>query len=471
MTDIKLAIDALAERRDGYTNAENYYRGSEHEVFANARWGKLFRRTGLDYVLNYSKTVVDTVLDRLELASIQGTDDASNKAIGKIWEQNELELDCDEIHRRTLVFGECYAIVWPDEDGEIQITYNSPTTTVMIYDEDNPRKKSFAAKLWQATNQFGKPIVKMNLFYADRVEKFWRQGELDLITGGEKAWMQNETIENPWGVVPVIHFRTHRPHGTPEHAAAIGPQDAINKIVINHMDTVDYHGAPQRFALSAGGNSSEFEAFNDDDNARDNLLGLKAGPGELWYLNGIAQVGQFPAADHKNFTEPMMVYVKAMASLTQTPLHYFQNNGQFASGEALRTAEAPLVKKVRDRQISFGSAWRELFRMALMMEGIITDVQVKWQGIESIDSTDAWDMAIKKQALGIPLLQILLDMGYDSEVAEEIVKSAEEEAERKQKLGIVAQTDNTNGMNAHNMALHAQKQQQDAAQQQGQQEA
>lgn len=456
MTDIKLAMDALADRRDGYVNAENYYRGSEREVFANARWGKLFRSRGLDYVLNYSKTVVDTVLDRLEIASIQGADEASNAVINKIWEQNELELDCDEIHRRALVYGECYAIVWPDEEGEVQITYNSPTTTVMIYDEDNPRKKAFAAKMWQATNQFGKPIVKMNIFYPDRVEKYWRQGELDLMMGTENGWNKTEVVDNPWGVVPVIHFRTHKPYGTPEHAAAIGPQDAINKIVINHMETVDYHGAPQRFALSAGGNSSEFDAFHDDDNERDNLLALKAGPGELWYLNGIAQVGQFQAADHKNFTEPMMVYVKAMASLTQTPLHYFQNNGQFASGEALRTAEAPLVKKVRDRQITFGSAWRELFRLALTMEGIDSDVQVKWQGIESIDSTDAWDMAIKKQALGIPLLQILLDMGYDSEVAQEIVDAAKEEEERRRELGVSPIEDNTNGMNAHNLALKAQ---------------
>lgn len=459
MSNIKLAVDTLASRRDTYVNAENYYRGGEAEVFANSRWGKMIRRRGLDYVLNYSKTVVDTVLDRLEIAAVAGTDEASNTKINEIWEQNELELDANEIHRRALVYGECYAIVWPDEDGEVQITYNAPTTTVMIYEDENPRKKSYAAKLWESTNVFGKKIVKLNLFYADRVEKFWRTGELNLVTtADDNSWNHSETVENPFGEVPVFHFRTHRPYGTPEHASAIGPQDAINKIMVNHMETIDYQGAPQRFALSAGMNSSEFTDFDDDDTVRENIGALRSGPGELWYLNGVTGVGQFGVADHTNFTEPIMVYVKSMASLTQTPLHYFQNNGQFASGEALRTAEAPLVKKVRDRQISFASTWRDIFRFALKMEGIDTDVQVKWQGIESIDSTDAWNMALQKQALGIPLMQILLDMGYDKEVAEEIVKASEEEQKKKMEQGVPAQQNNSNmnGMNAHNMALKAQ---------------
>lgn len=461
MSDIKKAVDTLASRRDSYMNAENYYRGGEAEVFVNARWGKLLRRRGLDYVLNYSKTVVDTVLDRIEIASVAGTDEASNAAINRIWEMNELTLDANEIHKRALVYGECYAVVWPDAEGEVQITYNAPTTTVMMYDEENPRKKSYAAKLWESESVYGKKIVKMNVFYADRVEKYWRQGELNLVTTqDENSWQLSETVENPWGEVPVFHFRTHRPYGTSEHSAAIGPQDAINKIMMNHMETIDYQGAPQRFALSDGGSMNEVADFEEDDAARNNLGQLDSGPGRLWYLNGVSTVGQFNVADHKNFTEPIMVYVKAMASLTQTPLHYFQNNGQFASGEALRTAEAPLVKKVEDRQISFGATWRELFKFVLKIEGITSDVQVKWQNIESLDSTDAWNVALQKQAVGIPLLFILMEMGYDKEVAEEIVKASEEEAKKKMEAmqvpGQSGQDSNMVGMNAHNLALKAQ---------------
>jgi hypothetical protein len=468
MNDIKLAVDELAERRSTYVNAENYYRGGEAEVFANAKWRQILRRNELDYVLNYTQTVVNSVLDRLEIANVAGVGESANSTLNEIWEQNELTLDATEIHRRALVFGECYAIVWPGEDGKVQITYNSPLTTIMLYDDENPRKKRVAVKMWQTLSAFDKPIVKMNLFYDDRVEKYWRQGELNLVTASETNWNHSETVDNPWGEIPVFHFRTHRPYGTPEHAAAIGPQDAINKIVVNHMETIDYHGAPQRFAISNGMASSELQDFDEEEAMRNNIGSLKSGPGQLWYLNGVSNVGQFNAADHKNFTEPIMVYVKAMASLTQTPIHFFIQT-QVVSGEALRTAEAPLTKKIRERQISFGSTWRDLFRFALKIEGVESDVQVNWQGIESIDTTDNWNIALQKQSLGIPLLQILLDMGYDKEVAEEIDKAVKEEEKRKQELaakgmpvannGAGGMT-NVNGMNAHNMALHAQSMQQ-----------
>lgn len=456
MSDIKLAVETLADRHAGYVNAEDYYRGSEREVFVNARWNRALKSYGLDYVLNYCGIVVDTVLNRLEIASVQGTNEASNKALNEIWEQNEMILDSTEIHRRALTYGDCYAIVWPDDEGEVQITYNSPLTTVLIYDEENPRIKSYAAKMWQSTNSFGKKIVRLNLYYPDRVEKFWRDGEISYVPGDENSWNRTGTVENPWGEVPVFHFRTHRPYGTPEHAPGIGAQDAINKLVVNHMETVDYQGAPQRYALSNFGNESEgADPFEDDDTARENIAALQNHPGNVWFMNGVSQVGQFSPADHKQFTEPIQAYVEKMASLTNTPLHYFKSNGVVVSGEAYRHAESPLIKKVRARQLSFGSTWRDLFRFALKIQGIDVDVQVKWAGVESIDATDTWNVALQKKALGLPLKMILTEMGYDEELAGQIA----EEAEAKQVQVQENPSQLGQGLNAHNLALQEQAKQ------------
>lgn len=423
MSNITLAVESINDRHDVFDNAGTYYNGAEQEVFAHARFRRLFKSTGLDYVLNYTKTVVDTVLDRLEIASVAGTDDASNAAINKIWEQNELTLDAKEIHKNALVFGECYAIVWPDEEGEVQITYNSPLTTVIIYDDENPRTKSYAAKMWQ-TKRGDDKIVRLNLYYSDRIEKYSTRGDIDLVPATAQ-WAHIETVENPFGKIPVFHFRTHKPHGTPEHAAAIGPQDAINKLVANHLYTVDYQGAPQRYALTSGDNTGP-DDFDDDDTARENISGLKNSPGDLWYLQGVDSVGQFPVADPKHFTDPIMAYVKAMASLTQTPLHYFQNNGQFASGEALRTAEAPLIKKVEDRQKSFGATWREIFKFALEIMGVTSDVQVDWKAASTVDPKEVWEIAQLKKAAGLPLDQILFEAGYDREVVADLLENIEE---------------------------------------------
>jgi hypothetical protein len=462
--DITRAMDALGARRPVYTNSESYYMGSHREVFANARWSYLFRENGT-YVFNYCKTIVDTVLDRLEIASVQATTAAANKALDEMFQENELAIDATEIHRRALVYGECYAIVWPDEDGDVTITYNSPMTTVMIYDEENPRVKKCAAKLWEQRDAFNAKTCYMNLYYPDRIEKYKRVGELSLVagTGDAAGWgSPYEIVENPFGEIPVFHFRTHRPYGTPEHSAAIGPQDAINKLVNNHMLTVDYQGAPQRYALSSGGNNAELTDFDEGEATRENLEALKSGPGELWYLNGVTQVGQFNPAPPATFTAPIADYVNAMASITSTPLHYFKPGTVFGSGEALRSAEAPLTKKVRDRQLSFGQTWRELFRFALKIEGFKVDVQVKWQSSESVDTTDAWNVASIKRGLGIPLNIVLEEMGYDKEIAQQIADEVKKEAEEAAKAG--EQTPGqpsegapgqlASGMNAHNIAVH-----------------
>jgi hypothetical protein len=129
-----------------------------------------------------------------------------------------------------------------------------------------------------------------------------------------------------------------------------------------------------------------------------------------------------------------------MASITNTPLHYFEKTGSIPSGESLRTAEAPLVTKVKDRQITFGSTWADMFRFILKMENAAEpNIQVRWKDIESMDSLDAWEVAVKKRVVGVSLEQVLIEMGYDLEVAREI-------AATEQSLTTLTQNTNTNNV-------------------------
>ena len=419
MSDIKIALEQILTKRDSYKQAEAYYEGVNAEVFANQRWFKLFRYEGSDFRFNFSKTVVDSVLNRLEIKQILAGDVQAEQYIDQIWEQTDLKLDINEIHRNALIYGDSYAIVWPDMDGTLSIDYNSPLNTCVVYNQENPRQKDFAAKLWQVNDGTTK-MIKMNLYYPDRIEKYMSYGELETMSVSMNMTPM-EVIPNPWGECPVFHFRTHKPFGRPEHADAFGPQDAINKLISTHMLTVDYQGAPQRYALSSGGNASEMEDFADDDTARENLGSLQNGPGELWYLQGVSSVGQFPAADPGTFTAPVIEYVNAMASITNTPTHYFMRGASLPSGQALRVAEAPLFKKVVNRQMAFGSTWRDLFKFMFRVEGLPNDVEIKWENAESIDSLDNWDIAVRKKSVGVNLRQILVEAGYDPEIADAIV--------------------------------------------------
>jgi hypothetical protein len=446
MSDIKKAFDHILAQRDGYVKAEAYYDGHQPEVFQSQRWNRIFRFENADFRFNFAKTVVDSVLNRLEINQVQATTQAANNYIDRVFDQTDIKIDINEIHRSALIHGDTYAIVWPDMNGQVAIDYNSPLTTAIVYDQENPRIKSFAAKMWQIETDNEK-ILKINLYYADRIEKYEGRGDLEILTTAP-AMTLLEVVPNPWNEIPVFHFRTHKPYGKPEHYDAYGPQDAINKLINTHMYTVDYQGAPQRYALSNGGNSSEFEDFNDDDTARENLGALQNGPGQLWYLQGVSSVGQFPAADPKTFTEPVMEFVNAMASITSTPTHYFTKGSYIPSGEALRVSEAPLTKKVLNRQLAFGNTWRDLFKFMLRVEGIRAEVEIDWQNPETIDTVDQWDIAVRKKSVGMPLEQILLELGYDAEIAAQVAEASVVPTGQTENISLQA-----TGVNANNLAL------------------
>ena len=446
--DIRLALDYILNRKDGYTRAETYYEGTQPEVFLNQRWFKLFQKNQSDFRFNFSKTVVDAVLNRLEIDQIETSSPEADAYMAQLLEQSDIKLDINEIHRNTLIYGDSYAMVWPDETGKLAIDYNSPLTTVVIYDQENPRKKLFAAKMWQYADYNTKEI-HLNLYYPDRIEKYVGYGEIENMgTPQGSNFMLTETIPNPWNEVPVFHFRTHKPYGRPEHADAFGPQDAINKLVNTHMLTVDYQGAPQRYALTTGGNVAEMDDFSEGDTARENIGALKNGPGELWYLQGVQTVGQFPAAEPKTFTEPVNEFVNQMAAITSTPTHYFQKGTYVSSGQALRAAEAPLVKKVKNRQLALESTWRDLFLFMLKIEGITAVIDIDWAEAEIVDEVDQWDVAVRKKSVGMPLEQILLELGYDPELATQI--SAESMVATGTTEDISLQS---TGINANNLAL------------------
>ncbi len=81
-----------------------------------------------------------------------------------------------------------------------------------------------------------------------------------------------------------------------------------------------------------------------------------------------------------------------------------------------------------------------MFRFILKIDtSAEPDVQVKWKDIESMDSLDAWEVAVKKKVVGVSLEQILIEMGYDLDVAAAI-------AATEQSLTSLSQNTNTNNV-------------------------
>lgn len=420
MKHLQGAVKSVLDNKDHYETARDYYEGNVPEVFATARLRAAFKQTGDRSRLNFCRTVVHAVSNRLEIGSISAGSDEANEIIRKAWESNDLGLEADDAHRQACSFGDYFALVWPDERGEWQITFHNPLSAAIVYNPTNMREKLYGTLLWKS----GDNEHRMNIFTKDNVYKY--RADTGMLTDNVH-WAHVETIENPFGEVPMFHFRTHRPKGRPEHYEAYDGQNAVNKLFITSMHTIDYHGAPVRYALTTGGDG-ELSDFDEDETERENVGALRNGPGELWYLKGVNRVGEFKPADSDSFWKPIREILRSMAVVSDTPLHFFERTGNNPTGNGQRTAEAPLLKKVEDRKRMFGYAWRDLFRFILRAEGIAGEVVVYWKTNESLDELERWDVSLKKINAGLSHRQALREGGYTDEQIEQIMEERQQEA-------------------------------------------
>jgi hypothetical protein len=434
-------INRILNKRPEFDTAERYYKGTQGEVFYGG--SDSFRRD-LSFEVtdrttcNFMRPVVDNVANRLEIEKVVGESEAITNAVEKIRIKNKMTMLEKEINRNALVMGEYYAMVWVDKNDEVKVTMCDPRDTVVIYDADTGDKVLGARTFYdQLTNS-----TKLNIFYTDRVEKYGTKTEevnyddsirMEMLSAGAD-WILLETMENPFGEIPLFHFRTHGETGRPEHFDGYSIQDSINKLTNTHMITVDFQGAPQRYALRNDDAAGADDFDIDETTDRENAGALKASPGGFWDMVNYKEVGQLDPAKPEVFTSPVDHMVKILSAVTNTPLHYFQATGNVPSGDALRAAEGPLLKKVADRQVAFGITWDELYTFSIKVDLDIdnADLVIHWKSVETLDGLDVWDIMAKKRNVGMPFKQVLIEAGYDNTTINAIIEMKKKEDEEMQ---------------------------------------
>ncbi|RAJ70272.1 SPP1 Gp6-like portal protein [Streptomyces sp. Amel2xB2] len=461
--DLMDGIAELDDARPEYRQAQRMYDGTVPEVFASSRIRARLDAEGVDFRLNFARTPVDAVIDRLEIAAITADDDEANQAITDVWNANQLDLEAPDIHRKACSLGDAYVIALPIEDDDgtvsgIEIHYNSPLTVRAIYSAENPREVDYYIKRWCQRTSLG-DVQRAELYYLDGTIERWTtkvgsKGEQAQEWGhwlaapdeGEAEDKESWRYDTGWGEPPVFHFRTDRPYGAPEHRGAYGPQNAINKLSATHMGTVDYQGFPQRWALTEAATTDtgdldpgDWDDLDDSPADEGDPSSLKAGPGELLTLRGIRATGQYEAAKPDIFLDPITFYIRAMAQITTTPVTMFDDQtGQEISGESRRQKDAQFVKKIRNRQLSFGGTWRHLFTFVLKRLGFeAAVVDVRWAPPATVEDKTGWETTALKIANGVPRRQALLEAGYRDEQVDEWLSDVDE-AELARRVAVLA---------------------------------
>ena len=455
--DLKYAYAELCDHRPEYAKAEAFYDGSVDEVYASDKVARMLAKSGLNDLdeINFARLPVNAVVNRLRLLAVQGPEGVEDD-IKELFERNELHLELPCLHRRACSLGDAYLLVWPDVDDEgnvlgVDMFVNGPGTVRVFYDEEKPLRKRFAIKSWTIGSGKNQKI-RADLWYRDRIERWVWEGKH---SGKQDKWEhytddgQDWQLTNEWDEVPFFHYRTDRPYGRPEHYAAYGPQSLINKIVVSHASTVDYQSLPQRYGLidptlDQSGQQSDFDPDNPEDIAGDpesplNASQLRNDPGEFWQLQGYRQVGQFEAANPDIYLKPFDRYIKAMGTVTDTPMHIFDSTGAAISGESRKEANAPLTAKVEARQDSFTASHKQAFGLALRILGHDdVTVDVRWAPAEQVTDAQGWATVKAKIEAGVPREHALVEAGYPREIVETWLANLDDDAELQRRVELLA---------------------------------
>ena len=401
------------DRRQDYEVARNYYNG-EHDVALTDRLKK-FLPPRLQFRDNFMNVVVDTLAERLKVLGFEIENEVAGEWVWDLWNSNRMDYTQGVIHTETVMLGDSYILCdWDEVRERPRWTHQMAEMIIPHYDEAR-REIDWVSKKWlQHPNLGDEPETRLNIYFGDRVEKY-------VARGGVWAKYQDETDESwpvPWldksgqplGV-PFIHFR-NRPMGSDfgqsEILNVIPMQDLLNKTLIDLTMILDTLAFPQRYTVNINHGSSRLDIM----------------PGSVAEFHSEfdgGSVGQWNAATVDGPIRSLEALVQHIAGTTRTPQHLFQVVGGAPSGEALKTAEAGLVQKAKQRMVNFGNAWEDAVVMALKIQaafgqgvGNIDEIrpEVTWDDPETRNEQAHIETLKAKVELGIPKHQIWRELGY-----------------------------------------------------------
>lgn len=421
MTDLELAYRALTGKKHYYDLLFEYYEGDQPLIYSAERLKEIFKDFNARFTQNWCAVVVDSCLERIQLrgytvAKKQGLE----KQLSDLVDDNELTLEADNVHLAALVTGEAFVIAWPDEENTPQAYYNDPRNCHAFYYAENPRRMRFAAKWWLGDDN----RRYLNLYYADRIEYYVTKESTPDAENVQSADAfqpaDPDMADNPYGVIPVFHFRRDRRKLQSELKNVLEPQNAINKLLNDMMIAAEFGAFPQRWAIT-----------------ETNIKNLKNAPNEIWHLYPAeeggqnTQLGEFSATQLNNYITGIDKYSTSIAIITRTPKHYFFAQAGDPSGEALIALEAPLNKKCQKYIDRFAVTWRALAEFMLTLQDATVDphtIAATFDRPETIQPKTESDIRAQDVKSGIPLTTILRDEGW----TDADIQAMEEDRQKEQ---------------------------------------
>lgn len=443
--------DYLANRLDVQTREANrwnsYYEGNHSMKFSQKKYRKAFGDLISNFSDNFMSLIIDSVAERLRVDGFRMTEDpAADADAWMIWQRNEMDSISGTAMIEAMIASRAFATVWGDENGEPIISVDDATEIAVWYDRSvAQRTPAVALKRW--SDEWG--TTHARLWTPERHYRMTKASQY-------ASWSDVVEEANPLGLVPVVEL-ANRPRLRFEPSselALVAPiQDAINKVVRDALLASEFAAYPQRWVTGL--------EIDEDDDGQPKPPPFDSALDRMFQAESPdVRFGQFQAADLNNYTQLVSTLVQHLASVSRVPFHYFLiNGGQAPSGEAINSAEAGLVAKVRERQTHFGEGWERVMRLAFRVlddpRADATSAETMWRDPEYRTEGQHVDALLKLRALGVPLQQLWADAGYTPQQIERFQTQRAEETQMQAQADVAAfmSTDATVTGNGDNTAV------------------
>lgn len=489
----------------------------------------------VEFTLNVCKTCIDVEADRLEVRDItvsvpedtiedgsdpEGAAQQDNELTGKRlssfvwrrWKQNRMDEGQRGAHQPAIRDGDAFAIVHYDKVAKqsriaLHQVYDGQTSGVdMFYVDNDPLQPLYAVKIWIAKDTQAVKVRRKNIYYEDRVEKWisdgtlttayadadWRPlrygdddytddlAEVDAINPSGSQTMATAEWWTETGTAPVYnaqgeHVSGGKPLGLPvfhfrhEHDGDAYGQSTIDCLVPGVQDSVNDSAMDVRVASKLSGYKIVTATGFDP-----NVSTLSVYPGAIIY--NAEPDGAFGQLGETNLMQLLAVkdsFIKDAATLTATPLTYFNLSGVIPAEGTQQSLESALLAKSKRNQTSFGNTWEDIIRFMLKLEKTwgedlkgyspelleTIEINCEWEPAETRNERDQTEIAERHKALGVPDRFVWRKLGYTEDEIDQFAQEREET--RGKTIGSLAEQ--ITAMEAANAANNGANQQSESA--------
>ena len=397
----------LTKARPGIEKFSRYYEGDQPLRYMAPMLESELGPQITQLVINWPRLGVDAYEARLDVEGFRlAGESRASEALARIWQANDMDEISGQAHLESLITRCAFAIVGNGEDREIPLITVEHPSQVAVMRDPGTRRVTAALKRWEDDDG----TVHATLYLPDETRYYTVDGSVLTLV---------EVVRHRWGMVPVVPIvnrpRMMAPDGVSELVDVVPIADAANKMATDMMVSAEFHATPRRawFGLSE-------DDFVDEQGKP--LSVWSRVTGREWSVGlpkGEADVVQFPEADLRNFHESIKLLAQVASQVLALPPHYmgFATTNP-PSADAIRSAEAQLVKRCERKQAVFGGAWEQVMRIAARIAGVevghdLRLIETVWRNPATPTVAQKADAAVKLFTAGISTLeQTREDVGY-----------------------------------------------------------